>query len=193
MTRDELPLEARSFSRGVEGVSRPDRLAKSLRAGFRVFERRVLIGTGNDRWNFARREALSWGIKRRSGFTVERPGRENGDDRRVVAGDNAWIAVAIGPVRVREPVRVVWAVDDESRAGFAYATLAGHPVSGEEAFIVERGPDDTVWLRIRSVSRAGDGAWRLLYPLLRLAQGLARSRYFRALAGVIGDAQSGRE
>jgi uncharacterized protein (UPF0548 family) len=39
---------------------------------------------------------------------------------------------------VREPVRVVAVADLPDRRGFAYDTLPGHPVTGEEAFIAHR-------------------------------------------------------
>lgn len=39
--------------------------------GFRSYERRVRIGTGPARWDFAWHAALGWGIPIRSGFTVE--------------------------------------------------------------------------------------------------------------------------
>lgn len=39
--------------------------------GYRVFEKRVRIGTGPARWDFAWHATLAWGIKVRSGFTIE--------------------------------------------------------------------------------------------------------------------------
>ncbi|MGA7148988.1 MAG: DUF1990 family protein, partial [Microbacterium sp.] len=57
----------------------------------------------------------------------------------------------------------------------------GHPVSGEEAFIVHR-DGDTVTLTVRSLTRpARELRWRLAYPGLLVAQKVARRRYLRAL------------
>ncbi|MBU8820992.1 DUF1990 domain-containing protein, partial [Mycolicibacterium goodii] len=39
------------------------------------------------------------------------------------------------------------------RCGFAYGTLHGHPVCGEEAFIVHRDRAGTVFLTLRSLTR----------------------------------------
>jgi uncharacterized protein (UPF0548 family) len=65
--------------------------------------------------------------------------------------------------------------------GFAYRTLPGHPISGEEAFIVHR-EGQAVVLTIRSLTRPSDEVkWRLAYPGLLLAQQFARRRYLRAL------------
>jgi uncharacterized protein (UPF0548 family) len=61
--------------------------------------------------------------------------------------------IGLGPVRLAAPCEVVWAVDDERRAGFAYGTLAGHPERGEEAFLVERDDAGQVWFTVRSFSR----------------------------------------
>ena len=65
--------------------------------------------------------------------------------------------------------------------GFAYGTLDGHPVSGEEAFVLHRGSDGDVRLTLRSLTRPGRGAWRMIFPLALIAQRWYRWRYARAL------------
>ena len=78
--------------------------------------------------------------------------------------------------------RVVAVVDTPDTRGFAYGTLPGHPVSGEEAFIVRKAPDGRVTLTLRSLTApAPTGMWRLLFPLLLIAQRVYRRRYQRAL------------
>lgn len=82
---------------------------------------------------------------------------------------------------VVEPVQVVTVVEEIDRVGFAYVTMPGHPVSGEEAFILHRHGDE-VRLSVRSLTRAApQQPWRALYPLLRVAQRVARQRYLRSL------------
>ena len=82
---------------------------------------------------------------------------------------------------VREPVEVVAVVQQPDRVGFAYRTLPGHPVSGEEAFIAHRAGDAVV-LTIRSLTRPGDRPrWRAAYAGLLIAQQVARRRYLRSL------------
>ncbi|MFI5731236.1 DUF1990 family protein [Kribbella sp. NPDC051587] len=139
-------------------------------------ERAALVGYGSGVWEFAAREVLRWGVKTRSGFSVA-------DDRPVAVGNRYWIVAHLGPFRIHEPVEVVAVVNEPDRVGFAYSTLVGHPISGEEAFVVERRTDDSVWLTIRSLSRPAAGRWRAAYPLARLAQPLYRQRYLRALGG----------
>lgn len=80
-----------------------------------------------------------------------------------------------------EPVEVMTVVHKADRVGFSYRTLPGHPVNGEEAFIVQR-HGDAVRLTVRSLTRAApQQPWRALYPLLRVAQRIVRRRYLRSL------------
>jgi uncharacterized protein (UPF0548 family) len=101
------------------------------------------------------------------------------------AGDTANLVSKIGPISVNAPVRVVYVIDEPTRKGFAYGTLTGHPVSGEESWIVEREPDGSVWMTIRAFSRPSRWYWWAVYPALRVMQRLSTRRYQRALAGPI--------
>ncbi|WP_369640676.1 DUF1990 family protein, partial [Nocardia sp. JMUB6875] len=103
---------------------------------------------------------------------------------RVTPGANFRITAALGPLAIHEPVRIVTVVDTPDRAAFSYGTLPGHPVSGEEAFILHRAADDSIQLTLRSLTRpAPNGLWRTAFPLLLVAQRFYRRRYLRALAG----------
>lgn len=63
--------------------------------------------------------------------------------------------------------RVVYVIDEARRFGFAYGTLPGHVECGEERFLIEWLPDDTVWYDILAFSRAQ-------HPLVKLSRPLAR-------------------
>jgi uncharacterized protein (UPF0548 family) len=90
--------------------------------------------------------------------------------------------VRLGPfLPLPEPSRVIDVFETEDRCGFTYGTKPGHPITGEESFILIRTADDRVFLVLRSVSRAGMGIWRLGEPFARLAQIVYRRRYGRAL------------
>jgi uncharacterized protein (UPF0548 family) len=145
----------------------------------RCFERTIVVGRGDEQWEQLAATLLHWGVKARSGFTVE------GEHARAVAGADYVLHARFGPVGIREPVRVVTVVDQPRRVGFAYGTLQGHPVSGEEAFILVRHGDE-VRFTFRSVTAPGRGQWRLLYPVILLAQRLYRRRYLRALGQPAG-------
>lgn len=134
----------------------------------------VIVGTGEALWERATREVLRWGVKTASGFVVDSPGP-------VIPGDRVIVRARFLTVTVVEPVEVVSVVEETDRVGFAYRTLPGHPVNGEEAFIVSREGNE-VRLTVRSLTRpAPQQPWRSLYPLLRLVQLVARRRYLRAL------------
>ena len=63
--------------------------------------------------------------------------------------------------------RIVYTIDEDRRFGFAYGTLPDHVEKGEERFLVEWLPDDTVWYDIFAFSRPQ-------HPLVRLSAPLAR-------------------
>jgi uncharacterized protein (UPF0548 family) len=63
--------------------------------------------------------------------------------------------------------RVVYTIEEERRFGFAYGTLPDHVEKGEERFLVEWLPDDSVWYDILAFSRPR-------HPLVRLSAPLAR-------------------
>jgi len=134
----------------------------------------AVIGHGDEVWERAAREVLRWGVKTASGFSVD-------STDPVSQGDLVSVRARVFKVSIVEPVQVVIVVEEPDRVGFAYKTMPGHPVSGEEAFIVHRHGDE-VSLTVRSLTRAApQQPWRLLYPLLRIAQRVARRRYLRAL------------
>jgi len=63
--------------------------------------------------------------------------------------------------------RVVYTIDESRRFGFAYGTLPDHVEKGEERFLIEWLPDDSVWYDILAFSRPQ-------HPLVRLSAPLAR-------------------
>lgn len=141
---------------------------------YRRSEISAIIGRGDEVWARATREVLRWGVKTASGFVVDSPGP-------VRTGEHVTVTARVLAVTVVEPVEVVTVVQQPDRVGFAYRTLPGHPIRGEEAFIVHRDGED-VRLTVRSLTRpAPQQPWRLLYPLLRVAQLIARRRYLKAL------------
>ena len=66
--------------------------------------------------------------------------------------------------------RVVYVIEEARRFGFAYGTLPGHVECGEERFLIEWLPDDTVWYDILAFSRPRHPLVKLGYPLARKLQ-----------------------
>jgi uncharacterized protein (UPF0548 family) len=175
---DAPPLSARPLTySGVGATAVADEIWPATPAAFRRFEQTVSVRVP---WEDARALMLRWAVKTRSGFEVDGAGTA---EVSVIEGANVWLRLAIGPFEVREPIRVIAVVDYPMRCGFSYGTLDGHPVSGEEAFILHRatapGP---VLLTIRSLTRpAPRGLWRYAFPILLVAQRFFRKRYLSSL------------
>jgi uncharacterized protein (UPF0548 family) len=147
---------------------------------YRRSEVSAAIGVGDAVWLRASADLLRWRVKTASGFLVGSTPRD-ATPPPVSPGERLIITATVLGITVTEPVEVVRVVDDADRVGFAYRTLPGHPVSGEEAFIVER-HGDAVRIVVRSLTRrAPQQPWKALYPLLMIAQRIARRRYLRAL------------
>jgi uncharacterized protein (UPF0548 family) len=155
------------------GATRPADDAWERPEGYRRYERTVRIGHGETDFRTAADAVLRWEVKTRSGFSVIAA--------EPVEGQRLWISGHVGPLTVVEPAVVVAVVREEDRAGLAYGTLEGHPISGEEAFLVRRDADGTVWFTLRSLSRRPTGTWASAYPGVLVAQRLVRRRYLRAL------------
>lgn len=180
-------------------------------AGYRPYERTARLGSGAERFAAASRQLMTWGVQRGSGMKVTdiRPGigeqyagvRFNDDgtpaepqshaapEERfgedgtayIATGMTATLRLSVGPFRATAPVRVVYVVDEERRVGFGYGSLAGHPLSGEESFVVEHRDDDSVWIVVRAFSRPSRWYLRLAAPFPRLQQRRLTKRYLRAL------------
>ncbi|WP_235928879.1 DUF1990 family protein [Marisediminicola senii] len=101
----------------------------------------------------------------------------------LIPGDTATLTIRFLGIPVTAPVRVVYVIDEPNRKGFAYGTLRGHPESGEEAFVVERTDDGSVWLTISAFSRPSAWYWWVLSIPLRIAQEQYTRRYLKVLAG----------
>lgn len=181
---------------GAVGATRDPDLLRFPPEGFRPVEAQMRIGHGAERFAHATALALTWGIQRRSGFTVRReplpasaPATAFAPDGSplLVPGESATIVTGlIGRLGLRSPVRVVYVVDEPGLSGFACGTLPGHQVEGEEAFLIEHRPDGSVWLTVRAFSRPAGSFWRALAPMLRVSQWIIRRRYLRSLSGPLG-------
>lgn len=97
-----------------------------------------------------------------------------------VAGAVLLLGLGIGSLRLWAPCRVVYAVDEPRRRGFAYGTLAGHLESGEEAFMIEHHDDDSVSFRITAFSRPATRLAKIAGPLGAVVQRQITAAYLRS-------------
>lgn len=167
-TRDRL-AEA-GFTYGEVGAT-----AGQLPAGYRHLARRVVIGRGHQVFADAAADVAGWHVQLRAGLTV------SASAPTAIPGTVAVLGLGAGPFRLGAPCRVVYAVNQSRRQGFAYGTLPGHPESGEEAFVTEHHDDDTVSFTITAFSRPSRVIARIAGPAGHLVQSWITTRYLRSL------------
>jgi uncharacterized protein (UPF0548 family) len=155
-------------------------LAPVLPPGYRHLHRCWMVGHGTETFRRARGDVLDWQLQRRAGLRVTATST-------VAQGCDVVLGFGVGRrARLLFGCRVVTVLDEDTRAGFAYGTLPGHPERGEEAFVVEHLPDGRVTLSITAFSAPGTWWAHVTSPVNRTIQNRITERYGRALATVPG-------
>jgi uncharacterized protein (UPF0548 family) len=149
---------------------------RALPPGYHHLRASRVIGSGRDAFVAAASALLAWQVQLRAGLRVTASAP--------VAEPGAVVMLAVGarPLQVRAPCRVVYAVTEPRRRGFAYGTLPGHPECAEEAFIIEQWDDGSVALSVKAFSKPATLTARAAGPLIRLIQQHVTHRYLDALA-----------
>ena len=146
--------------------------ARTLPSGYRHIRREYRIGSGRDRFEHAAEAVMRYGMLRGAGLQVA----ATTDVARV----GTDVLGRLGPFIA--PCRVVYVVEKPDRRGFAYGSLPGHAVSGEEMFGVRYDPaDDAVYSEVVAFSRPATWWSRLGSPVLALAQRVVTGRYLSAV------------
>jgi uncharacterized protein (UPF0548 family) len=140
--------------------------------GFHSVTRRYRLGTGDAAFERAAERLMTWRMHAGAGLRV------SASSARVA--ESEVVRCRLGPLPV--PCRVVWVRDEPDARGFGYGTLPGHPVAGEESFLVTRA-DGGVTLTVSAYSRPALLPMRWAGPLGRWGQRLMLRRYARALRG----------
>ncbi|WP_198586782.1 DUF1990 family protein [Glycomyces xiaoerkulensis] len=91
-------------------------------------------------------------------------------------------AVTLHFAGLAAPCRVVWAVRNPQRAGFAYGSTDGHPECGEACFMLERIDDRRTRFSVTSFSRPGRWYTRLGAPVARVLQARATRHFVDRMA-----------
>lgn len=179
--------------------------------GYRPHEESIKIGSGDERFAAASASVLSWEVLRLAGISVTRIERGSGDayqgvrfaedgtpigrgterteDRfasdgtpYITSGTTAELTGRVGPYRVRGHIRVVYVVEDPRRVAFAFGTVSGHTISGEESFAIEQRDDDSVWFTVRAFVRGARPFYRMFPFLLMRRRRRLAAQYLRALS-----------
>jgi uncharacterized protein (UPF0548 family) len=174
-----LPIDVRDRLAGAELTYREaGATAGALPAGYHQFARSLPIGYGRELFVAAGDAVRQWQVQLGAGLQV------SASSPTAVAGTVLLLGPGIGSLRLRAPCRVVYAVDEPRRRGFAYGTLAGHPESGEEAFMIEHHDDDSVSFTITAFSRPATRLAKIAGPLGAVVQRQITAAYLRSLAKI---------
>jgi uncharacterized protein (UPF0548 family) len=135
----------------------------------------AVLGEGLDVFHAAVRGLKTWEAHRLPGIRVF-PERQE-----VTTGATVIVTLGSSVLALAAPCRIVSVIDGQTRWGFAYGTLPGHPETGEEAFAVSISPDGIVTFEIVAFSRPADLLVRLSGPIGRGIQRGGTNGYLRAL------------
>ncbi|RIJ77707.1 DUF1990 domain-containing protein [Nakamurella silvestris] len=143
--------------------------------GYHWFRRSITLSPGASNFRRAAEDLLTWQAQLRAGMKVAASAQRVAVDEVVVS--------RLGPkaLGIVAPCRVVYVIDEERRQGFGYGTLAGHAEEGEESFVLEHRPDDSVIFTVTAFSRPAGLLAKLSGPIGHGVQRLITRRYLRAL------------
>lgn len=146
--------------------------AGEMPAGYRHVRAAEQIGSGRARFEQAAEAVLRYGMLRGAGLKV--------DATTEMARVGTDVLGRLGPFYA--PCRVVYVLDEPDRRGFAYGSLPGHAVRGEEMFAVRYDPtDEAVYAEVAAFSQPATWWSKLGFPVLVLSQSLITGRYLRAV------------
>ena len=148
-------------------------------SGYRHTQTEEVIGKGREAFNKAGYALMHWDIHREAGFQVQ-PQHDS-----VRAGERVGLVMPVAPFTgVTAICKVVQVVAEGDTIGFVYGTLPGHPMMGEESFVLSHRPDDSVVLRVTAVSKPDAWFVKLAGPLAKGKQAKATRKYLAAAKAI---------
>jgi uncharacterized protein (UPF0548 family) len=154
-------------------------------AGYTVDHNRIKLGSGADVFQRACAALQTWRQFDLGWVSIVPPGMPLEVGVTVAVKARAFGSWSLSAARI------AYLVEEESpvkRFGFAYGTLPDHVEEGEERFLIEWTPDDSVWYDIVAFSRPRHPLVRLSFPLARMLQKrFARDSKQRMVAAVMSD------
>ncbi|GAY16264.1 DUF1990 domain-containing protein [Mycobacterium sp. shizuoka-1] len=146
--------------------------AADLPAGYHHVRLSSRIGSGRERFEQAAHAVMRYGMLRGAGLRVTAATE--------VAEVGTDVLGQLGPFSA--PCRVVYVVDEPNRRGFAYGSLPGHAVSGEEMFGVRYDPaDDSVHAEVVAFSTPATWWSQIGAPVASMIQRVVTRRYLSAV------------
>lgn len=169
------------------------------------------IGSGEARFQAASDALLSWTAQRGAGLELKdvrpasgpmysgvsfdaegnpiAPARSETDARYdsdgtpyVGAGTTIRVEGRVKGLRADAELRVIFAVEEPRRVGFALGTVSDSVVSGEESFMLDWHDNDEVWFTVRAFDAPRAMLYRMLPGLTRRRRRELFTRYLRAIS-----------
>lgn len=169
------------------------------------------IGSGQERFRTAGESLLSWTAQRGAGLQLSdvrpaagpmysgvsfdaeghpvTPSRLEADQRfdsdgtpYVGAGTTIRLDGRVRGQRADGELRVIFAIEEPRRVGFALGTVGGSVVSGEESFMIDWYDNDEVWFTVRAFDAPSAMLYRVLPALVRRRRRELFTRYLRAIS-----------
>jgi uncharacterized protein (UPF0548 family) len=148
------------FSYPEVGATRtPEQLSK-----YNIDHNRQLLGTGDEAFERAKQAIRQWRMFDFPWVQLVSTATP------IQVGVSVAIVVEHFGFYSLNAARIVYAIDDPDRFGFAYGTLSEHGEIGEERFSVELLSSGEVWYDLYAFSRPGAVLAKLGYPLGRRLQ-----------------------
>lgn len=169
------------------------------------------IGSGESRFQVAGEALLSWAAQRGAGLTLSdvrpasgpmysgvsfdaegnplAPSKLEADQRfdtdgtpYVGPGTTIHVEGRVRGHRADAELRVIFAIEETRRVGFALGTVGESVVSGEESFMLEWYDNDEVWFTVRAFDAPTALLYRMFPALVRRRRRELFTRYLRAIS-----------
>jgi uncharacterized protein (UPF0548 family) len=169
------------------------------------------IGSGEDRFRTASEALLSWRAQRDGGLSVTdvrpaagpmysgvsfdaeghpiAPSKLEADQRFdpdgtpwVASGTTVRLHGRVKGLKADGELRVIFAIEEPRRVGFALGTVGDCVVSGEESFMIEWHDNDEVWFTVRAFDAPRAFFYRMLPALVSRRRRALFQRYLRAIS-----------
>jgi uncharacterized protein (UPF0548 family) len=169
------------------------------------------IGSGEARFHTAGDALMSWTAQRGAGLELKdvrpasgpmysgvsfdaegnaiAPSRADADLRYdadgtpyVAAGTTIRLDGRVKGMQADAELRVIFAIEEPRRVGFALGTVSDSVVSGEESFMLQWYDNDEVWFTVRAFDAPASLLYRALPALTRRRRRELFQRYLRAIS-----------
>ncbi|KAA9110458.1 DUF1990 family protein [Microbacterium rhizomatis] len=100
----------------------------------------------------------------------------------VSGGTTVRLHGRVDGMRADAELRVIFAVEEPRRIGFALGTVGDSVVSGEESFMLDWLANDEVWFTVRAFDAPVAGMYRMFPALTRRRRRALFTRYLRAIS-----------